>query len=77
MVRQADQVRYHIGLAGQHAAVDEQLAGRDTCACSAGSTSPNGWPVGGPTTGLDPRSRSEVWDSIRELVAGGTTPPSA
>ena len=26
-----------------------------------------------PTTGLDPRGRSEVWQSIRELVAGGTT----
>jgi ABC-2 type transport system ATP-binding protein len=26
-----------------------------------------------PTTGLDPRSRSEIWDSIRELVADGTT----
>jgi ABC-2 type transport system ATP-binding protein len=26
-----------------------------------------------PTTGLDPRSRSEVWDIIRALVAQGTT----
>ncbi|MDG4826119.1 ATP-binding cassette domain-containing protein [Asanoa sp. WMMD1127] len=26
-----------------------------------------------PTTGLDPRSRSEVWDAVRGLVAGGTT----
>ncbi len=26
-----------------------------------------------PTTGLDPRGRSEVWTSIRGLVAGGTT----
>ncbi|MBV7696707.1 ATP-binding cassette domain-containing protein [Streptomyces sp. TRM70350] len=26
-----------------------------------------------PTTGLDPRSRGEVWESVRELVAGGTT----
>jgi ABC-2 type transport system ATP-binding protein len=26
-----------------------------------------------PTTGLDPRSRNEVWDSIRALVGGGTT----
>jgi daunorubicin resistance ABC transporter ATP-binding subunit len=25
-----------------------------------------------PTTGLDPRSRSELWHAIRELVAGGT-----
>lgn len=26
-----------------------------------------------PTTGLDPRTRSEVWNDIRELVAAGTT----
>jgi ABC-2 type transport system ATP-binding protein len=26
-----------------------------------------------PTTGLDPRSRGEIWDSIRKLVADGTT----
>ena len=26
-----------------------------------------------PTTGLDPRSRAEVWDAVRELAATGTT----
>ncbi|SEE18366.1 ATP-binding cassette domain-containing protein [Jiangella alba] len=26
-----------------------------------------------PTTGLDPRSRGQVWDIVRDLVAGGTT----
>ena len=26
-----------------------------------------------PTTGLDPRSRSEVWDAVRALASGGTT----
>jgi oleandomycin transport system ATP-binding protein len=26
-----------------------------------------------PTTGLDPRSRNDVWDLVRSLVAGGTT----
>jgi len=26
-----------------------------------------------PTTGLDPRSRNQVWDAVRTLVAGGTT----
>ena len=26
-----------------------------------------------PTTGLDPRSRNQVWDIVRALVAQGTT----
>jgi oleandomycin transport system ATP-binding protein len=26
-----------------------------------------------PTTGLDPRARGDLWDMIRDLVAGGTT----
>jgi ABC-2 type transport system ATP-binding protein len=26
-----------------------------------------------PTTGLDPRGRAEVWNSVRSLVGGGTT----
>jgi ABC-2 type transport system ATP-binding protein len=26
-----------------------------------------------PTTGLDPRSRNQVWDLVREIAAGGTT----
>jgi len=26
-----------------------------------------------PTTGLDPRSRAEMWEVIKELVSGGTT----
>lgn len=26
-----------------------------------------------PTTGLDPRSRSQVWDIVRTIAAGGTT----
>jgi ABC-2 type transport system ATP-binding protein len=26
-----------------------------------------------PTTGLDPRSRNQVWDAVRALVASGTT----
>ncbi|MBF6210508.1 ATP-binding cassette domain-containing protein [Nocardia puris] len=26
-----------------------------------------------PTTGLDPRSRGQVWEVVRELTAGGTT----
>ena len=26
-----------------------------------------------PTTGLDPRARSQVWDTIRDIIAGGAT----
>ena len=26
-----------------------------------------------PTTGLDPRSRSQVWEVVRRIVSGGTT----
>ncbi|WP_067833707.1 ATP-binding cassette domain-containing protein [Actinomadura kijaniata] len=26
-----------------------------------------------PTTGLDPRSRNEVWEAVRDLAGGGTT----
>src|ERR687896_31194 len=29
--------------------------------------------LGEPTTGLDPRSRNQVWDIVRALAAGGTT----
>jgi ABC-2 type transport system ATP-binding protein len=120
VVREADQVRYRIGLAGQHAAVDEQLAGRDNLRMfgrlyhlperatrrradelleqfgladaaervvktySGGMRrrldlaasliiAPTVLFLDEPTTGLDPRSRNEVWESIRALVAGGTT----
>ncbi len=120
VVRHPDQVRYRIGLAGQHAAVDEKLAGRDNLRMFGrlyhlpermvrrradelleqfGLTDAAGRVVktysGGmrrrldiaaslivappvlfldePTTGLDPRSRSDVWTSLRELVATGTT----
>jgi ABC-2 type transport system ATP-binding protein len=120
VVRRPDQVRYLIGLAGQHAAVDEKLAGRDNlrmfgrlyhlpervarrradelleqfglagAARRVVKTYSGGMrrrldiaaslivapPVlflDEPTTGLDPRSRGEVWHSLRQLVAGGTT----
>ena len=49
-------------------------------ACGAGSTSPRASSsrrelmfLDEPTTGLDPRSRNQVWDIIRALVAEGTT----
>jgi ABC-2 type transport system ATP-binding protein len=120
VVRDPDQVRYRIGLAGQHAAVDEKLPGRDNLRMFGrlyhlpervvrrradelleqfGLTDAAGRVVktysGGmrrrldiaaslivappvlfldePTTGLDPRSRGDVWASLRELVATGTT----
>ena len=120
VVAQAGQVRYRIGLAGQHAAVDEQLAGRDNLRMfgrlyhlpervarrradellerfgladaaervvktySGGMrrrldlaasliVAPPVLFLDEPTTGLDPRGRSEVWDAVRALVAGGTT----
>jgi ABC-2 type transport system ATP-binding protein len=120
VARQAEQVRYRIGLLGQHAAVDEILSGRqnlmmfgrlyhlgrtaarrraDELLEQFGLAETGGKPVkqysGGmrrrldlatsliiapqvlfldePTTGLDPRGRSEVWEAVRALVAGGTT----
>jgi ABC-2 type transport system ATP-binding protein len=120
VVREADQVRARIGLAGQHAAVDEKLTGRDNlrmfgrlyhlpprlarhradellerfdltaAADRLVSTYSGGMRrrldvitslivapavlfLDEPTTGLDPRSRGEIWDSIRGLVAEGTT----
>src|SRR5260221_346555 len=33
---------------------------------------PRVWLLDEPTTGLDPRSRIELWDAIRSLVAHGT-----
>jgi ABC-2 type transport system ATP-binding protein len=120
VVRRADEVRRRIGLAGQHAAVDEKLSGRDNLRmfgrlyhlsgkaarlradellerfglADAGDRI-TGTYSGGmrrrldlitsllirpqvlfldePTTGLDPRSRGEIWASIRELVSDGTT----
>ncbi|WP_410582698.1 ATP-binding cassette domain-containing protein [Amycolatopsis sp. lyj-108] len=120
VVREAGKVRARIGLAGQHAAVDEKLTGRGNLRMFArlshlsrhdarrradellerfGLLDAADRQVAGysggmrrrldlitslilrpevlfldePTTGLDPRSRGEIWDSIRELVADGTT----
>ncbi|MDI9886155.1 ATP-binding cassette domain-containing protein [Streptomyces sp. HNM0645] len=112
--------RYNIGLLGQHAAVDEDLSGRQNLVmfgrlCHIGKHKARrradellerfglaeaaGKPAkqysGGmrrrldlaaslilapsvlfldePTTGLDPRGRSDVWESVRGLVAEGRT----
>jgi len=118
-VRQPTQVRRVIGLAGQSAAVEDAMTGRENLEMIAhlfglkrraaraaamavldqlGLTSiadrlvrtysggmrrrldlgasldgsPRLLLLDEPTTGLDPRSRIELWDAIRTLVAGGT-----
>ena len=120
VVRQAEELRRVIGLAGQAAAVDENLTGLENLemvgrlyhlpreeargrakavlerfglADAANRTARTysggmrrrldlgaslvGRPrilfLDEPTTGLDPRSRIELWDVIRELVHDGTT----
>ncbi|GGB26437.1 hypothetical protein GCM10011492_15830 [Flexivirga endophytica] len=113
-------VRARIGMAGQYAAVDEVLTGRQNLVMfarlhhlraraarlraaellerfdlEAAADRPVRHYSGGmrrrldlavsmirsarvlfldePSTGLDPRSRNEVWEAVRELAAGGTT----
>ena len=120
VVRDAASLRHRIGLAGQYAAVDENLTGRENLVMVArlygegraaakrraddllerfelvtAATRPARGYSGGmrrrldlaaamiarppvlfldePTTGLDPRSRLELWGTIEELVADGTT----
>ncbi|MCX2182300.1 ATP-binding cassette domain-containing protein [Streptomyces sp. SKN60] len=118
--REAGEVRRRIGLLGQHAALDEELSGRQNlemfgrlyhlgargAAARADAllerfgladtgrrpvrqysggmrrrldlaasliTEPEVLFLDEPTTGLDPRGRGEVWESVRSLVGGGTT----
>ncbi|WP_225851063.1 ABC transporter ATP-binding protein [Streptomyces sp. HPF1205] len=120
VVREAAAVRRLIGLAGQYAAVDPNLTGRENLRLIGhlthgprsrirpraaalldrfGLADAGDRPVrtysGGmrrrldvaaalvpeppvlrldePTTGLDPHSRNDLWDMIRELVSDGTT----
>ena len=120
VVRDAEPLRHVIGLAGQYAAVDENLTGLENIAMvgrlyhlsaaesrrrakdilerfrlSEAANRPAKTYSGGmrrrldlgaslvgkpdvlfldePTTGLDPRGRQEMWDTIRELVKDGTT----
>ncbi|MFJ2576893.1 ATP-binding cassette domain-containing protein [Kitasatospora aureofaciens] len=120
VAREAEAVRRAIGLAGQHAAVDEGITGRDNLhlfgrlhhlggrrararadellerfgLAEAGGrlvrtysggmrrrldliaslvTSPPVLFLDEPTTGLDPRSRQEIWDTVKELADDGTT----
>jgi ABC-2 type transport system ATP-binding protein len=120
VVRQPRQVRTSIGLAGQHAAVDDDLTGRENLfilglmwhlgrrrararatelldrfgLADAGDRLVKTWSGGmrrrldliaslvvapavlfldEPTTGLDPRSRTQVLSTVRSLAAEGTT----
>jgi ABC-2 type transport system ATP-binding protein len=120
VARDPDRVRYRIGLLGQHAALDEDLSGRQNLELFGrlyhlggrgaarraaellerfGLADTGERPVdrysGGmrrrldlaasliispevlfldePTTGLDPRGRTEVWQAVRSLTGGGTT----
>ena len=53
------------------------LLGRDAAPAGPGHDAARPGPrilfLDEPTTGLDPRSRRQVWDDIRSLVAGGVT----
>jgi ABC-2 type transport system ATP-binding protein len=120
VLRQPGQVRAAIALAGQHAAVDDDLTGRENLVilglmhhlgrrqarqraaalltefglADAADRLVKTWSGGmrrrldvvgslilspqvlfldEPTTGLDPRSRSEIWATVRGLAATGTT----
>jgi ABC-2 type transport system ATP-binding protein len=120
VVREAGLVRASIGLAGQHATVDDDLTGRENLEvlgrmhhlgrrearrrggelldrfdlAAAGDRLVKTWSGGmrrrldlvatfivappvlfldEPTTGLDPRGRNEIWSTIRDLAAAGTT----
>src|SRR5205814_4125346 len=120
VVDEAPQLRARIGLAGQNAAVDENLTGHENLEMvgrlyhlgrgparararellerfeldEAGDRPAKTYSGGmrrrldlaaalvaepevlfldEPTTGLDPRSRTQMWDTIRELVRGGST----
>ncbi len=120
VIREPAQVRAAIGLAGQHAAVDDDLTGRENLfilglmhhlgrrrararaaelldrfgLADAADRLVKTWSGGmrrrldliaslivappvlfldEPTTGLDPRSRAEIWAAVRALAADGTT----
>ena len=83
VVTEADQVRRRVSLTGQFASVDEDLTGRENLRLlgrlfgytGSGATrrADELLFLDEPTTGLDPRSRNEVWDIVRAMVASGTT----
>jgi ABC-2 type transport system ATP-binding protein len=74
--RRADELLDRFGLAGTGAKPVKQYSGgmRRRLDLAAGLiASPPVLFLDEPTTGLDPRGRTEVWESVRALVAGGTT----
>jgi ABC-2 type transport system ATP-binding protein len=84
IVSEAEAVRGLVSLTGQLASVDEDLTGRENLillgrllglkrAAANIVVTPQLMFLDEPTTGLDPRSRNQVWDIIRALVAEGTT----
>ena len=83
VIDEAHDVREIIGLAGQYAAVDEFLTGRENIQMSGRLYHIPKAEVKKrtddilarlkPTTGLDPRTRQELWHIIQGLVDDGTT----
>ena len=85
VAREPDAVRAAIGVTGQFSAIDGLLTGEenlrlmaDLCHLSRDLAmtlvgDPRIIFLDEPTTGLDPRSRREVWRIVQELVDGGTT----
>src|SRR6187397_549022 len=84
VVSEADTVRSLVSLTGQLASVDEDLTGRENLVLMARLlghdraaarivVTPRLMFLDEPTTGLDPRSRNQVWDIVRALVGQGTT----
>ena len=73
VVREAAKVRERIGLAGQYAAVDENLTGLENLTMVGRLYGASRRVAKAPTTGLDPRGRFGMWDVIEGLVAEGTT----
>src|SRR5918911_1005291 len=86
VVRDARAVRSRVSLTGQFASVDEDLTGVENLLLLArllGYSRRQGreraadlldaFGLDEPTTGLDPRSRNQVWEIVRGMVAEGTT----
>ncbi|MFE6521862.1 ATP-binding cassette domain-containing protein [Streptomyces sp. NPDC057794] len=72
----ADELLERFGLAGTGRKAVRQYSGgmrRRLDLAASLITEPEVLFLDEPTTGLDPRGRAEVWNSVRSLVGGGTT----